>query len=108
MFDNSDQRTDWKNLMAAIDEMPNPPACENYPDAFFPDRNLSPNNDDTRWAKQMCRECPVKLMCAEFGLKWEDHGIWGGLTQLDRRRLRSTGRFQRGTIYPVPSDPLAR
>lgn len=39
-------------------------------------------------AKVICRECPVRNQCLEFALDTrEPYGIWGGLNELERRRL---------------------
>ncbi|HVL90320.1 MAG TPA: WhiB family transcriptional regulator [Actinomycetota bacterium] len=39
-------------------------------------------------AKTICRECPVRTQCLEFALDTrEPYGIWGGLNELERRRL---------------------
>lgn len=44
---------------------------------------------DTRPAKNICRECPVSAPCLEFALKNdEQHGIWGGLSTRERRRIK--------------------
>jgi WhiB family transcriptional regulator, redox-sensing transcriptional regulator len=39
-------------------------------------------------AKRICTECPVREECLEFAIRVrEPHGIWGGLTEAERRRL---------------------
>ena len=39
-------------------------------------------------AKRICAQCVVRDDCLEFALRVrEPHGIWGGLTEADRRRL---------------------
>lgn len=39
-----------------------------------------------RHAKQLCTECPVRDDCLETALSQrESYGIWGGLTELERR-----------------------
>jgi WhiB family redox-sensing transcriptional regulator len=54
------------------------------PDLFFPSRGAS-----TREAKEVCRGCVVRLDCLEFSLvSREKFGIWGGLSERERRRLR--------------------
>jgi WhiB family transcriptional regulator, redox-sensing transcriptional regulator len=42
-------------------------------------------------AKEICTYCPVRDDCLEFALRVrEAHGIWGGLTEAERRnRLES-------------------
>ena len=39
-------------------------------------------------AKSICAECVVRSECLDFALRvHEPHGIWGGLTEAERRRL---------------------
>ena len=39
-------------------------------------------------AKRICLDCPVLDDCLDFALRVrEPHGIWGGLTEAERRRL---------------------
>ncbi|MCZ7527456.1 MAG: WhiB family transcriptional regulator [Acidimicrobiia bacterium] len=54
------------------------------PDLFFPERGAS-----TREAKAVCRGCEVRHDCLEYALSHaEKFGIWGGLSERERRRLR--------------------
>jgi len=54
------------------------------PDLFFPERGAS-----TREAKAVCRACVVRQDCLEYALvNGEKFGIWGGLSERERRRLR--------------------
>lgn len=51
---------------------------------FFPERGAS-----TREAKAVCRSCPVREDCLEYALATgEKFGIWGGLGERERRRIR--------------------
>ena len=54
------------------------------PELFFPCRGSS-----TREAKEVCRGCVVRVECLDYaiahGEKW---GIWGGLSERERRRVR--------------------
>lgn len=61
-------------------------ACRGMnPDLFFPQKG-----DLNRYAKSVCRECPVSDDCLDFALtgSGEKFGIWGALTEKERRRLR--------------------
>lgn len=41
-----------------------------------------------RGAKAICATCPVRIECLEYAIRIrEPHGIWGGLTEMERRRL---------------------
>ncbi len=54
------------------------------PDLFFPERGAS-----TKEAKGVCRGCEVRLECLEYALRnGEKFGIWGGLSERERRRIR--------------------
>jgi hypothetical protein len=39
-------------------------------------------------AKLICRSCPVRTDCLSYALDTgEEHGVWGGLNERERRRL---------------------
>ena len=39
-------------------------------------------------ARALCRTCPVQQACLDFALMvQEPHGIWGGMNELERKRL---------------------
>lgn len=61
------------------------------PDLFFPERGAS-----TREAKEVCRGCVVRLDCLEYALdNAEKFGIWGGMSERERRRLRRARTLSR-------------
>ncbi len=54
------------------------------PEAFFPEKGGS-----TREAKQVCRSCEVRAECLEYALENDERfGIWGGLSERERRRIK--------------------
>lgn len=54
------------------------------PEAFFPEKGGS-----TREAKRICQGCEVKAECLEYALHNDERfGIWGGLSERERRRLK--------------------
>ena len=54
------------------------------PELFFPERGAS-----SREAKSVFAGCAVRLECLEYALRnHEKFGIWGGLSERERRRLR--------------------
>ena len=73
------------------------PACRDQPLAlFFPaaGRNESTGTNIAR-AVAICRTCPLLADCREWALEQPPsqlHGIWGGTTWSERRRL-AVGRF---------------
>ncbi|GGD72018.1 hypothetical protein GCM10007269_13970 [Microbacterium murale] len=58
------------------------------PEAFFPEKGGS-----TRDAKRICSSCDVRGECLEYALNNDERfGIWGGLSERERRKLkRSAG-----------------
>lgn len=53
-------------------------------DIFFPDRGAP-----TKTAKAICKVCPVREDCLKHALdNNERFGIWGGLSERERRRIR--------------------
>ncbi|WP_404814692.1 WhiB family transcriptional regulator [Scrofimicrobium canadense] len=54
------------------------------PEAFFPEKGGS-----SREAKSVCSQCEVRAECLEYALANDERfGIWGGLSERERRRLR--------------------
>ena len=61
------------------------------PDLFFPERGAS-----TKEAKAVCRGCEVRAECLEYALSHgEKFGIWGGLSERERRRVRRQRALER-------------
>ena len=53
-------------------------------DAWYPEQG-----SDAKAAKAICRGCEVRVECLDWALANDErHGIWGGLSEMDRRRLR--------------------
>ncbi|GGM66472.1 hypothetical protein GCM10012275_41250 [Longimycelium tulufanense] len=54
------------------------------PEAFFPEKGGS-----TREAKRICAGCEVRAECLEYALAHDERfGIWGGLSERERRKLK--------------------
>ena len=54
------------------------------PEAFFPEKGGS-----TREAKKICLSCDVRDRCLEYALAHDERfGIWGGLSERERRKLK--------------------
>jgi WhiB family transcriptional regulator, redox-sensing transcriptional regulator len=63
------------------------------PDLFFPERGAS-----TREAKEVCKGCVVSDACLEYSLvHGEKFGVWGGLSERERRRIRRARSAARAT-----------
>lgn len=66
--------TEWMRQGNCRDEPPN---------LFFPSDGAGVDI-----ARQLCATCPVKEPCLEYALRNRiDHGVWGGASERERRRI---------------------
>jgi hypothetical protein len=56
-------------------------------DFWFPER--ADDSVNTAMAKTICGKCVHRTECAEWGIKNERFGIWGGLSENARTRIRN-------------------
>src|SRR6187200_3083796 len=71
---------DWRHKAACLDE---------DPELFFPIGNTGPALLQIEEAKQVCRRCEVRDACLQWALEaGQDHGVWGGLSEDERRALK--------------------
>lgn len=70
---------------ATPDQWQNRALCaQTDPEAFFPEKGGS-----TREAKKICLGCEVRDECLDYALAHDERfGIWGGLSERERRRLK--------------------
>lgn len=65
----------------------------NHAYLFFPPSTVERKEDRERRehkAKAICGVCPVTSECMEFAIEIrEPYGIWGGLTETERRQVAS-------------------
>jgi WhiB family redox-sensing transcriptional regulator len=74
----------WTDLSTADEWRQDALCAETDPEAFFPEKGGS-----TREAKRVCAGCSVRTECLEAALANDERfGIWGGLSERERRRLR--------------------
>jgi WhiB family redox-sensing transcriptional regulator len=61
------------------------------PAVFFPNDGIG-----VQTAQRICVECPVKVACLEYALANRvDHGVWGGASERERRRVLRQRRLSR-------------
>jgi WhiB family transcriptional regulator, redox-sensing transcriptional regulator len=59
------------------------------PATWFPDAKGRGAEKQAELAKAVCRPCPVRTECLRWALDArEEHGIWGGTTADERKRMR--------------------
>lgn len=92
-------------MAASLDDLQEP-SWQDYanclgvdPDLFFPERGAS-----TREAKEVCRGCIVREDCLEYALRnGEKFGIWGGMSERERRRIRRQRALARAAAREAPA-----
>jgi len=56
------------------------------PAIFFP---RDSDAGSSKIAKKVCMQCEIRVKCLNFAIENRiDHGIWGGMGVMDRRRIR--------------------
>lgn len=73
-----------------------PTACsspEVDPDIFFTDPKEPTYRKDTAKAKGYCGMCTYKTECLAWAMEVDEIGVWGGTTEIDRRKLKRS-RFK--------------
>lgn len=77
---------DWRHRAACVGE---------DPELFFPTGKTGPALLQIEEAKVVCRGCPVRDECLETAQELSlDHGVWGGLSEDERRELRRRQKNQ--------------
>lgn len=65
---------------------------------FFPEQNM------VSAVRMMCATCPVKQECLEYAIvNVIQHGVWGGLSERQRRKIRSKRFHQKKQESPTDS-----
>lgn len=89
------QSEDWRDLALC---------AQTDPDIFFPEKGGS-----TGPAKKICSCCEVRQECLEYGLETDQRfGIWGGLSERERRRLKRDWGAERGLRLAAELPPPKR
>lgn len=83
-FDERPARTHWRDRAACLDT---------DPELFFPVGVTGRALEQTHEAKQVCAGCPVRAQCLGWALDTgQDVGVWGGLSEDERRAQRRASR----------------
>jgi WhiB family redox-sensing transcriptional regulator len=75
--------------------------CRLHPPAtFFPSDGAGVDR-----ARKICKDCPVVGTCLEFALEERiDHGVWGGCSERERRRILKRRRAEVDSDVSVTVD----
>ncbi|MGH8906204.1 MAG: WhiB family transcriptional regulator [Egibacteraceae bacterium] len=83
----------WRGQAACLDE---------DPELFFPIGTTGPALAQAELAKAVCQRCPVIAQCLAWALATrQEAGVWGGLSEDERRDLRRRRRAPRATTRRV-------
>lgn len=92
---------DWRDL-AACRETNGSGKPLHDPELFFPAGETGAALGQAEEAKRACARCPVIDACLQYALQQQiEHGVWGGLTERERREMRRRSARYR---QPVPKS----
>jgi WhiB family redox-sensing transcriptional regulator len=75
---------DWRHKAACLSE---------NPELFFPVGNTGPALQQIEEAKRVCTRCVVRDECLQWAIEnGQDHGVWGGMSDDERRSMRRRNR----------------
>ena len=81
-------------MLRRPDEFESPSCASVGGDFWFPEKAAGGSSStEMVMAKSICRQCPHQRECAEWGIQNETHGIWGGITESERRLIRRKRRI---------------
>lgn len=81
---------DWRNEASCKDA---------NPDLFFPIGTTGAAVGQVDMARRICGSCLVREPCLEFALASnQDAGVWGGLTEDERRTLKRARQRRRRLV----------
>ena len=70
------------------------------PATFFPSDGVG-----VETARKICATCPMKSPCLEYALRHRiDHGVWGGASERERRRILRRRRLERAVGGATVTD----
>lgn len=82
---------DWRSRAACL-------AAD--PELFFPVGTTALAAEQAMEAKAVCADCPVRRECLDWALVTkQDHGVWGGLDEFERRAERRQVRWHGRSNY---------
>ena len=71
---------DWRHRAESLTE---------DPELFFPVGTTGPALAQVEEAKKVCRRCEVREECLRWALEaGQDHGVWGGMSEDERRAMK--------------------
>ena len=85
-----DAVADWRDVAMCRDTDPS---------LFFPVGATGAALDQIAAAKGVCMQCAARPECLEFALESnQDSGVWGGLSEDERRQIRRERKAARRTL----------
>jgi WhiB family redox-sensing transcriptional regulator len=75
---------------------------DQHPSMFFPSDGVG-----VEVARRICATCPVQAPCLEYALYYRiDHGVWGGCSERERRRILKRRRMAANELTLVAVDSV--
>ena len=73
-------------------EFEDPLCAQSGGDFWFPEPGLG-STQEAVFARSICGKCIHQSECAEWGIRNETYGIWGGLSEFQRKQIRRTRKI---------------
>lgn len=83
--------------MTSLDFMDGTQLCAQADgEAWFPEKGQS-----SAAAKNICHACPLEKPCYEYALRFKLQGVWGGTSELQRKRVQREAGIEAAAVLLV-------
>jgi WhiB family redox-sensing transcriptional regulator len=83
----SARQSGFDEAMREPREFESPLCAQSGGDFWFPEPGLG-QTQEAIYARSICNQCVHQTECAEWGIYKERYGIWGGLSEFQRKQIR--------------------
>lgn len=88
-FEDDNVRQKYYRLVKAVHEKTDEIPCTKEDPDLYTESWADSSNLSAHKAAKLCDGCPVKDLCLDYAISNnETHGVWGGQTPRDRKKLR--------------------
>lgn len=90
----------WLMVTMPVPDFRGTEPCTDVPlEAFFEARDGASHQWETKVVISVCQSCPIQVECQEWAIAHQEYGVFGGLTQSQRRHIRKLRGWAINTPY---------
>lgn len=95
-----DVKYDWQAKSLCKKQMKYDPKTKSFTHFTVSDFYPGSGKTVTQEVRKMCNRCPVQKECLEHGLRHERYGQWGGISEVQRVKVREQEGIEFVALQP--------